>query len=156
NATPAENAEAEEGVETPAMNLAQRNVMAWAVRQGAQVYLGPCDRLQEELPGALALEPQDGEGDLRVLVDLPGTGGSNDVNISPDGVVAMDAIQRAVAVDGLAGATTAVAAQGIVNDSACPGNYVMGTVVNAAGTPMPGMRLALTDAWGNQTFAVSK
>lgn len=151
-----EDAEAENGVVAPAMTLAQRQVLAWAVRQGAPVYLGPCDRLQEFLPGALAMEAQEGDGDLRVLVDLAAAGDPNAAAISPDGAVPMDAIQRAVTVEGLAGGATAGVAQGIVHDWSCPGNYVMGTVVNRDGAPMAGVRLLMTDGWGNQTFAESK
>jgi hypothetical protein len=145
----------EQGVVVPAMNLVQRHVLAWAVRRGAPVYLGPCDRLQESLPAALAMEPQEGDGDLRVLVDMAAAGDPNAVAISPDGAVPVEAIQRAVTVDGLAAGTPGVAA-GIVHDWSCPGNYVMGTVVNRDGAPVAGVRLAMTDAWGNQTFAESK
>jgi membrane peptidoglycan carboxypeptidase len=35
-----ENAEGDAGAEIPAMTLAQRHVLAWAVRQGSAVYLG--------------------------------------------------------------------------------------------------------------------
>jgi penicillin-binding protein 1C len=152
---PANQDDAEAGVKIPAMTLAQRQVLAWAVRMGAPVYLGACDRLQDFLPAALAMEPQDGDGDLRVLVDLAAAGDPDAAVMPADGAVPMEAIQRAVAIDGLAGATAGVA-QGIVNDASCPGNYVMGVVVNRDGAPMADVRLAMTDPWGNQTFAVSK
>jgi len=47
-------------------------------------------------------------------------------------------------------------AQGIINDASCPGNYVMGTVVNKDGAPLAGIRLEMTDQWGNRTYAMSK
>jgi hypothetical protein len=151
------SAEAEgiEGVQIPAMTLAQRHVLAWAVRQGAPVYLGPCELLQEYLPAALALEAQEGDAELRVVVDLAAAGDPNAVAIAPDGAVPVEAIQRAVAVEGLVGGAVGVA-DGIIHDASCPGNYVMGVVVNGAGAPVANVRLMMTDGWGNQTFAVSK
>ena len=152
-----ENAQAnEEGAEIPAMTLAQRQVLAWAVRYGEPVFLGPCDLLQHYLPAALAMDAQEGDGELRVMVDLAAASDPNAVAISQDGAVPMDAIQRAVAVEGLVGADAVAVAQGIVHDTACPGNYVIGTVVNGAGAPMAGVRLMMTDAWGNQSLAESK
>jgi hypothetical protein len=102
------------------------------------------------------MEPQEGDGDLRVLVDMAAAADPNMVALSPEGAVPMDAIQRAVTVDGLAGGAAPGVAQGIVHDWSCPGNYVMGTVINRDGAPMAGVRLAMTDGWGNLTFAESK
>jgi penicillin-binding protein 1C len=151
-----EGVQAESVVEAPPMTLEQLHVLTWAVRQGSPVYLGACEHLQEYLPGALAMEAQEGDGDLRVLVDLAAAGDPNAAAMSADGAVPMEAIQRAVTVDGLAGASTAGIAQGIVNDTSCPGNYVMGTVINRDSAPMADVRLMMIDGWGNQTFAVSK
>jgi hypothetical protein len=144
------------GVEAPAMTLEQQHVLAWAVRMGAPVYLEPCEHLQEFLPLALALEPQESDGELRVLVDLAAAGDPNAITISADGGVPVEGIQRAVAVEGLAGSGLAGQGGPIVHDWSCPGNYVMGTVVNRDGAPMADVRLAMTDGWGNQTIAVSK
>ncbi|MCC6454303.1 MAG: transglycosylase domain-containing protein [Caldilineaceae bacterium] len=146
----------DKGVAAPAMTLEQQHVLAWAVRMGAPVYLGPCERLQEFLPLALALEPQETDRDLRVLVDLAAAGDPNAVTISADGGVPPEGIQRAVAVEGLAGGASAGLGAPIVHDGSCPGNYVMGVVVNRDGAPMADVRLAMTDGWGNQTIAVSK
>lgn len=142
-------------VQSPTLTVAQQHVLAWAVRRGAPVYLGACDRLQEFLPSALAMEPQEGDGELRVLVDLAAAGDANAVALSADGAVPIEGIQRAVGVDDMAGGANGLS-QSIVNDSSCPGNYVMGLVVNADGAPMAGVRLAMSDPWGNQAFAVSK
>ena len=152
NATAVDN----EGTEIPLMTLAQSQVLAWAVRQGEPVYLGPCDLLQNYLPAALAVEAQEGDAEMRVMVDLAAAGDPNAVAISPEGSVPMEAIQRAVAVEGLVGAGAVGVASGIVHDASCPGNYVIGTVVDGAGSPMAGVRLMMTDAWGNQAFAESK
>ncbi len=41
-------------------------------------------------------------------------------------------------------------------DSNCPGNYVMGRVVNAAGIGVGGVAVQMVDQWGNKTVAFSK
>ncbi len=142
--------------EAPVLTRLQQLVMAWAVRQGAPLYLGPCDRLQELLPEALALEPQASDAELRVLVDMAAAGDPNAGTLSADGAVPIDAIQRAVSVDGLVGSGQFGPATGIVHDTNCPGNYVMGVVVDGAGMPLAGVRLVLRDTWGNEAVAVSK
>jgi hypothetical protein len=151
-----DNSEAGNTEVAPAMTLAQQHVLAWAVRRGAPVYLGRCEQLQAFLPAALTLDPQEGDGELRVMVDLAAAGDPNAVAISADGAVPIEAIQRAVAVEGLAGGGLYGLGQPVVHDGSCPGNYVMGTVVNRDGAPMAGVRLAMVDAWGNQAIAVSK
>jgi membrane peptidoglycan carboxypeptidase len=145
-----------EAVQILPMTLEQYHVVAWAVRNGAPVYLGPCGQLQTHLPAALALEAREGDGEMRVVVDVAAAGDPNAVTLSAEGAVPVEAIQRATAVDGLAGAGAVGVAQDIVHDASCPGNYVMGTVVNGAGAPVAGVRLMMIDAWGNQTFAESK
>jgi penicillin-binding protein 1C len=142
--------------EAPVLTRGQQAVMAWAVREGGAVYLGPCDRLEALLPAALALEPQAADADLRILVDLAAAADPNAGTFSLADAVPLDALQRAVAVEGLAGSGPFGPAAGIVHDSNCPGNYVMGVVVDGAGLPLAGVRLVLRDAWGNETVAVSK
>ncbi len=44
----------------------------------------------------------------------------------------------------------------VVNDEACPGNYVMGRVVNEQGGPVPGVYVLAVDQWGNRNTVVSK
>jgi hypothetical protein len=112
--------------------------------------------LKEYLPEALAMDAQEGDAEMRVVVDIAAASDPNALAPSPDGMVPVEAIQRAVAVEGLAGDEAAAVADGIVHDAACPGNYVMGVVVNGAGAPMAGVRLMMTDGWGNVTIAESK
>src|SRR5690606_38773944 len=116
---------------------------------------------QEYLPAALALNAQDGaaqagDAEMRVVVDIAAAGDPNLLAFASDGAVPVEALARAVAVEGLVGDETVGVADGIVHDAACPGNYVMGVVVNGAGAPMAGVRLMMTDGWGNVTFAESK
>jgi hypothetical protein len=47
-------------------------------------------------------------------------------------------------------------AQAIGNHNDCPGHYIIGAVLNRSGAPMPGVRIAMVDEWGNRADAVSK
>ena len=38
----------------------------------------------------------------------------------------------------------------------CPGNYIVGQVLNAAGAPVAGVRIIMVDQWGNRADAWSK
>ena len=38
----------------------------------------------------------------------------------------------------------------------CPGQYIMGTVQDAYGNPLPNVQLRSTDPWGNEAFATTK
>jgi penicillin-binding protein 1C len=44
----------------------------------------------------------------------------------------------------------------INTDNNCPGNYVMGRVLNEAGAPVGGITVQMIDQWGNRVTAVSK
>ena len=143
--------------EMPPRTLEQLHALAWAVHKGAPVYMGPCDRLGSDLAAALALDPQEDDGDLQVLVDVAAAGDPNAVTLSPDGAVPLEIAARAVAVDGLVGGSGVYnLAEPIVHDTSCPGNYVMGVVRNRDGAPVAGVRLILSDPWGNLTEAYSK
>ncbi|MDQ3248713.1 MAG: transglycosylase domain-containing protein [Chloroflexota bacterium] len=47
-------------------------------------------------------------------------------------------------------------AAGITNDSNCPGNYILGQVLNIDGAPVAGVRVTFVDQWGNRGEAISK
>jgi hypothetical protein len=38
----------------------------------------------------------------------------------------------------------------------CPGLYIMGSVWDSSGNPLPGVRLRSTDQWGNEGFTSTK
>ena len=38
----------------------------------------------------------------------------------------------------------------------CPGQYILGTVRDGRGNPLPNVRLRSTDPWGNEAFATTK
>ncbi len=45
---------------------------------------------------------------------------------------------------------------GVSQDNVCPGNYIMGQILDSAGNPMPGVSVVAVDQWGNFMQAVSK
>ncbi len=44
----------------------------------------------------------------------------------------------------------------VINDASCSGNYILGEVQNADGTPAAGVRLFFEDQWGNRGESVTK
>ena len=93
---------------------------------------------------------------MRVLVDLARAGEPGVPAASVDGAVEVAVIQRATGVDGWVGPGAYRLAEPIGNDFNCPGQYVMGQVVNYEGAPVAGVRIVMRDPWGNQAEAVSK
>jgi hypothetical protein len=47
-------------------------------------------------------------------------------------------------------------AQAVTHHDACPGNYIMGQVLNGQGGPMAGVHIVMLDQWGNRADAMSK
>lgn len=45
---------------------------------------------------------------------------------------------------------------GVAHDHFCPGEYIMGQVLNSNGAPVAGIRVAAVDEWGTRTVTFSK
>lgn len=45
---------------------------------------------------------------------------------------------------------------GIAHDDFCPGEYILGQVLNASGAPVAGVRVAYVDQWGNRDSTTTK
>jgi hypothetical protein len=133
------------------VGLAAQHVIAWALRHPTPVNLGPCDKLAEVAPRALALMPEKGDEGAQVLVDLAA---AMDPNVGP---VAGSAAQPIAATGPVpAGPGRYTLAQPVTHHGECPGAYIIGRVLNAAGGPVAGVRLTMVDQWGNRAEAVSK
>jgi hypothetical protein len=97
---------------------------------------------------ALALEPEKGDEGMQVLVDLAA---AMDPNAGPV------AGTTAVPVASLApGSFRYTLAQPVVHHTSCPGNYIVGQVLNYALGPVPGVHIVMVDQWGNRADAISK
>src|SRR5690606_35429798 len=65
-------------------------------------------------------------------------------------------VREALPVEGVAGGGAYDLAGPVLHNWACPGNYVMGQVLNGEGAPVAGVHVMLQDAWGNQAIVASK
>jgi penicillin-binding protein 1C len=136
--------------------------LAWSLQYGAPVNLGNCDELAGRIGEAFERWPASDLGGQRVLVDL-GAAYSDDVGRLGE-TVALSALVGAVDVASVIGtgseqdldAGQYVLTQPVVHNDACPGSYIMGTILNAAGGPVPGVTVTARDEWGNTAQAVSK
>lgn len=135
----------------PAMTQAQLPAIAWSLRHPTAVNLGPCDGLGELASRALALDASTEPGVVQVLVDLAA---AQDPSVGP---VAGNNAQPVAAVGALtAGPGAYTLAEPISHHAICPGSYIVGRVLNAAGEPVADVRLVAVDQWGNRAEAVSK
>jgi hypothetical protein len=135
----------------------QYQTIGWALRNSSALNLGRCDALQEIVPTALAYQPDPNDGELRVLVDLAAAGNPEVATVAGDGSVDINTLVQAVNVEtGLMGGGVYRLAAPVVHDNNCPGQYVMGRVINSAGAPIAGIWIKMRDQWGNEATTVSK
>jgi len=131
----------------------QTQTLAWVLRYGSHADLGPCESLQTRVDAAASFSPELARAGVRMFVDLqaaqrpetPSTPGPGTVPLAQ---VAAQNPARAFGVYALN--------QSIWHDYACPGQYVMGQILNRAGAPVAGIRVMARDEWGNVSQAVSK
>ena len=133
----------------PDLRRERLQAMAWALRRSAPVNLGPCDQLQERLAQALGLEPQAGDEQIQVLVDLAGAGQEEVAETPSEGATPVGAPV-------VTGDFRFTLAQPVFHDDRCPGSYVMGLVTNWEGAPVAGVRVLMEDPWNNRYQTVSK
>lgn len=138
------------------LTVGQLQTVGWALRNSSALNLGPCDALNAIVPAALAARPGSSDGDLRVLVDLAAAGNPEVAAIAGEGSVDINTLVQTLAVDnGLVGGAYHLAAP-IVHDNNCPGQYVMGQVIDGTGAPLAGVSIQMSDEWGNTAMTVSK
>ncbi len=131
----------------------QANALAWALRYGSWANLGPCETLRQAVDQAVAQDQGLAQAGLRVLVDVAAAN-------SPE--VAAGPSSGALLLTQVAGSTASAAygtyalSQPVWHDAACPGQYIMGQVLNREGGPVAGVRVQARDEWGNVYDVVSK
>lgn len=131
-----------------------QQVMLWSLQSGGSVYLGRCTELQDQLPTALALDnPAVG---LRILVDLAGAADPAAGEQPGSGAVEIAASTPTSPTGRAEAVGRYTLALPITHDADCPGQYIMGRVINRAGAPVPGVHITARDQWGNQADTVSK
>jgi len=143
-------------IDTAKVERERLSVLAWSLRYSTAANLGRCEDLQTLMPKALAINPQQSDAGLRVLVDLAVADNptmSDTVSANATDIVTLqDAPPELV---GLRNGSYILGGP-IVNDANCPGAYIMGRVVNWQGGPVAGVHIHLRDEWGNQADAFSK
>ncbi len=129
----------------------REQAIAWTLRHPTAINLGPCDGLGATLAPALALDARPGEPAAQVLVDLAA---AMDPNAGP--VAGDSAAPVASSASGAGRPGSFSLAEPVSHHAACPGNYIVGQVLDAAGAPVAGVRISLVDQWGNRADAWSK
>jgi len=124
------------------------HAIGWSLRHPTAVDLGPCDALPEIVPKALALDPQPGDEALQVSADL---GAALDANAGPVAGDTTLPVQAVAPTD-----FRYALARPVTHHTSCPGNYIVGQVLNRQGAPVAGVHIVLLDEWGNRADAVSK
>ena len=125
--------------------------LAWTLRHPTAVNLGPCDELGAAMAPALALDARPDEPTAQLLVDLAA---AMDPNAGP--VAGDTAAPVAAAWSGSGQPGSFSLAEPVSHHATCPGNYIVGQVLDAAGAPLPGVQISLVDQWGNRADAWSK
>ncbi|MFZ2486620.1 MAG: transglycosylase domain-containing protein [Anaerolineae bacterium] len=138
----------------------REQAIAWTLRRGLPLELGACDQLASDatLTAALALDTPIGEIAAQVFVDFAAAQSSADavpMLPSPTAEPIEEVYAPPSALAPVApGAYTL--AEPISHHAACTQNYILGTVLDAAGAPQAGVRIHLADEWGNVADAWSK
>jgi hypothetical protein len=149
--------------------------VAWSLRTPTPVDLGPCDRIAQTArqsgagisagadlrragdpgagPYAAAVASVKGIGPTSAQTLLAAAPLPPEASPEPEPTPEIPTEPVVVAAPAELGFTLA---QGIANHNDCPGHYIIGVVLNRDGAPMPGVRIASVDEWGNRADAVSK
>lgn len=130
----------------------QLHAIGWSLRHPTAVNLGPCERLDELAAGALALDKPSDEPAVQVLVDLAAALDPNAGGTAGTTAVPVTALPPA----GPSGPFRFGLAEPVTHHNACPGQYIVGQVFDAAGAPVAGVHIVIVDQWGNRGDAYSK
>ena len=117
----------------------RRAALAWNMGFNFPVYLGPCEEME-------SLAAYTGWG---VGIDLANAGVIETVGAIAQGhlVDVNSPVSNGVHFFNL---------DQLRHDDQCPGQYIMGLVLNNRNEALPGVHIRLTDAWGNSYQTVSK
>ena len=100
-------------------------------------------------PTALALDPQPGDAVLTIAADLAAAMDPNAGPV-PGDTTTLPAVAASPADFSFA------LARPVENHASCPGNYIVGQVLNRQGAPVEGVHIVMVDEWGNRSDTVSK
>lgn len=117
----------------------QLSALQWSRSAGAALYFGPCDGVEDVVRAIY--------GDVSVFVENDaGRDGDRDEDERDNDRPEPPNMPSPV-VSQPSGSYSAL---GVAHDANCGGNYVMGSVMNAEGQPVAGVRVLYTDSQGNR------
>ncbi len=144
-------------LQTDMLTTAQLQTIGWALQQTTPLHYGPCDQLADIAAAALALQPTAQNSELRLLVDLAAGQRADVPAVASGGSVEVATIAQTDGIPAVdRGSDRYRLAGTVVHDNNCPGQYVMGRVLNSDGAPVAGVWVQMRDQWGNVSTAVSK
>ena len=100
-------------------------------------------------PAALALDPQPGDAVLTISADLAAAMDPNAGPV-PGDTTTLPAVAASPADFAFA------LARPVEHHASCPGQYIVGQVLNPQGGPVAGVHVVMVDEWGNRSDTVSK
>jgi len=140
---------------SPALTDEQALALAWILRNGSRANLGDCDTLAPRVETALRVAPEAApelaQSGARVLIDVQAAYWPD---VPPGPTPGAVELARFAGSGGAYG--TYALRQPIWHDYACPGQYIMGQVLDRSGAPVAGVQLMARDQWGNVAYAISK
>ncbi len=133
----------------------QVQALLWAVQHGSTVDFGPCEYLGAHVSATAPVAEGLLDG-MRMAVDVTNAERPADAPLTMEGTVELASIAASTGDDGWTGPRTYRLAESIVNNNDCPGQYIMGQIVDSQGAPISGVRLLMRDPWGNEAETHSK
>ena len=112
----------------------QLHAIAWSLRHPTAVNLGPCERLDELAPKALALDKPSDEPTVQVLVDLAAAVDPNAGGLA--GSMAVP-VTSTFSSSGSTDLFSYGLAEPVAHHTSCPGQYIVGQVFDATGLRWP-------------------
>ena len=137
------------GTQSAGLSSDTLHAIGWSLRHPTPVDLGPCDALAQVAPAALALDPQPGDAALSISADLAAAMDPNAGPV-PGDTTTLPAVAASPAD------FSYVLARPVENHASCPGNYILGQVLNRQGAPVAGVHIVMVDEWGNRSDTASK
>jgi penicillin-binding protein 1C len=150
---------------TDEMKTDRRRAISYAGQVRGQISLGPCDEVQSWLGSVSIARSELGSSDalLRIPPMRAPEQIADAVTLTPEAAATPEPNETQEADEPEeARPTTAPAGRNryqlanLYHGNDCPGDYIMGRVINWEGGPVAGVRVSMVDAWGNYYESMSK
>ena len=139
-----------------AMTLDRKQAMAWSLRYGSWADLGTCDELEASIEEVASLLQQGENRATRIVVDMAAADNAELAINRESGQIERWAVDRSISLTSFSSPGIYALNTSVIHDRSCPGQYVMGRVINLQGAPVAGIRIRARDEWGNSYETTSK